>query len=146
MVRGSYLNTYLWRSKHRFSSPLLYAYPGISPQRRRARSFEVIAQSWNLDSLFSCQGTYPHNVRNERGCFLGSCRKFFSLLIPTGRGRFSRCFQKSFVPPKSSQRESSKCAGSKELFSLHLFPLREAVWGVILKKNFFPQGVDHEKD
>ena len=71
--------------------------------------------------------------------------KIFSLLIPTGRGRFSRCFQKSFVPPKSSQRESSKCAGSKELFSLHLFPLREAVWGVILKKIFFPQRVGSEK-
>ena len=33
-----------------------------------------------------------------------------------------------------------------KIFSLYLFRLGEAVWGVILKKNFFPQGVDHEKD
>lgn len=30
-----------------------------------------------------------------------------------------------------------------KIFSLYLFRLGEAVWGVILKKFFFPQGVDH---
>lgn len=72
--------------------------------------------------------------------------KIFSLyLFRLGEAVLVGVFKKVLFPPKSSQRESSKCAGSKELFSLHLFPLREAVWGVILKKIFFPQRVGSEK-
>ena len=135
VVRGSYLNTYLQRSKHRFSSPLLYAYPGISPQRRRARSFEVIAQSWNLDSLFSCQGTYPHNVRNERGCFLGSCRKFFLSIYSDWERPFQQVFSKKFCSPKEQPARKFEMCGFQGIIFSSLIPT-ERPFGESFSKKF----------
>ena len=138
VVRGSYLNTYLQRSKHRFSSPLLYAYPGISPQRRRARSFEVIAQSWNLDSLFSCQGTYPHNVRNERGCFLGSCRKFFLSTYSDWERPFQQVFSKKFCSPKEQPARKFEMCGFQGIIFSSLIPTERGRLGSHSQKNFLP--------
>lgn len=138
VVRGSYLNTYLQQSKHRFSSPLLYAYPGISPQRRRARSFEVIAQSWNLDSLFSCQGTYPHNVRNERGCFLGSCRKFFLSTYSDWERPFQQVFSKKFCSPKEQPARKFEMCGFQGIIFSSLIPTERGRLGSYSQKNFLP--------
>ena len=51
----------------------------------------------------------------------------------------------SNIPPKSSHRERAKSAVLMEFFSLHLFPVGEAILGGVLKKVLFPQRVDSEK-
>ena len=84
-------------------------------------------------------------------------------LIPTERGRFSRCFPKYsqflYISPArgpslsgfqiSPQRVASEKVRNvrvpRNYFSLHLFPVGEAILGGVLKKVLFPQRVDSEK-
>lgn len=84
-------------------------------------------------------------------------------LIPTERGRFSRCFPKYsqflYISPGrgpflsgfqiSPQRVASEKVRNvrvpRNFFSLHLFPVGEAILGGVLKKVLFPQRVDSEK-
>ena len=84
-------------------------------------------------------------------------------LIPTERGRFSRCFPKYsqflYISPGrgpflsgfqiSPQRVASEKVRNvrvpRNYFSLHLFPVGEAILGGVLKKVLFPKRVDSEK-
>lgn len=50
----------------------------------------------------------------------------------------------SNIPPKSSHRERAKSAVLMEFFSLHLFPVRKAIWRGAFKK-FLSQRVASEK-
>ena len=77
-------------------------------------------------------------MRNERGCFLGSCRNFSLYLFPLGEVVLVGALRKSFVPSKSSQRESSKCAGSKKLFFSSLIPSGRSHFGGCFEKSFVP--------
>ena len=70
--------------------------------------------------------------------FFGVLPKICLSLIPTERGRFSRCFQKSFVPQKVGSESDRKLRFGWNYFSLHLFPVGEAIWGGVLKKSFVP--------
>ena len=77
-------------------------------------------------------------MRNERGCFLGSYRKIYLYLFPLGEVVLVGAFRKSFLPSKSSQRESSKCAGSKKLFFSSLIPSGRSHFGGCFEKSFVP--------
>lgn len=64
-----------------------------------------------------------------------------SLHIPWERALFEWF---SNIPPKSSHRERAKSAVLMEFFSLHLFPVRKAIWRGAFKK-FLSQRVASEK-
>ena len=72
----------------------------------------------------------------REGVFQGPAENFPLYLFPLGEVVLVGAFRKSFLPSKSSQRESSKCAGSKKLFFSSLIPSGRSHFGGCFEKSF----------
>ena len=83
-------------------------------------------------------------MRNERGCFLGSYRKIYLYLFPLGEVVLVGAFRKSFLPSKSSQRETRFFTSVLNIPSL--IPTGRGRLGSHSQKIFYPQRVGSESD